>query len=167
MKFIITPNPNPPHNLLRICPAYQGREFSHWSEAQVIQHVIDRNKQVGVIASGAPYYVVDESDLPGGAVTRENDYFFACWEWDGARCVVNMDKARAIHLTEIRKVRNVELAKKDITFMRAVESGDTSAQSTIATERQTLRDIPQTFDLTTDTSEQLKAKWPTELPARE
>jgi hypothetical protein len=80
---------------------------------------------------------------------------------------VDMTKARAIHLTEIRRVRNEELVAKDITFMRAVEAGDTSAQSTIATEKQVLRDIPQTFDLTTDTPEQLKALWPTELPARE
>ena len=80
---------------------------------------------------------------------------------------VNMTKARAIHLEEIRRVRNAELAAKDITFMRAVEAGDTDAQATIATEKQALRDIPQTFDLTTDTPEQLKAKWPSELPARE
>ena len=82
---------------------------------------------------------------------------------------VNMTKARAIHLAEIRKVRNAELAAKDITFMRAVEAGDASAQSTIGTEKQVLRDIPATFDITTDvdTPEKLKAKWPTELPARE
>jgi len=80
---------------------------------------------------------------------------------------VNMPKARAIHLDAIRVVRNAELVKKDITFMRAVEAGDASVQSTIATEKQVLRDIPQTFDLTTDTPEQLKALWPAELPARE
>ena len=82
---------------------------------------------------------------------------------------VNMAKARAIHLEEIRRVRNEELAKEDITFMRAVEAGDTDAQATIATKKQTLRDIPATFDITTDvdTPEKLKAKWPTELPARE
>jgi hypothetical protein len=34
--------------------------------------------------------------------------------------------------------------------MRAVEAGDTSAQATIATEKQVLRDIPATFDITTD-----------------
>jgi len=34
----------------------------------------------------------------------------------------------------------------------------------IATEKQVLRDIPQTFDLTTDTPEELKNKWPDELP---
>ena len=82
---------------------------------------------------------------------------------------INMTKARAIHLEEIRRVRNAELAKEDITFMRAVEAGDTDTQATIATKKQTLRDIPATFDLTTGvtTPEQLKAKWPTELPARD
>ena len=68
----------------------------------------------------------------------------------------------------IRAARNAELYAKDITFMRAVEAGDTSAQSAIATEKQVLRDIPATFDITTDvdTPEKLKAKWPDELPAR-
>ena len=81
---------------------------------------------------------------------------------------VNMSKARAIHMDAIRVVRNAELAAKDITFMRAVEAGNTGAQSTIATEKQTLRDIPATFDITTGvtTPAQLKAKWPAELPAR-
>jgi len=82
---------------------------------------------------------------------------------------VNMTKARAIHLTEIRRVRNAELVKEDITFMRAVETGDTDTQATIATKKQTLRDIPATFDITTGvtTPEALKARWPSELPARE
>ena len=82
---------------------------------------------------------------------------------------VNMGKARVIHMDAIRVVRNAELVDKDVTFMRAVEAGDASAQSTIATEKQVLRAIPATFDITTgvDTPEKLKAKWPTELPARE
>ena len=81
---------------------------------------------------------------------------------------VNMSKARVIHMDAIRVVRNAELAAKDITFMRAVEAGDASAQSTIGTEKQVLRDLPATFDLTdAGTPELLKAKWPTELPDRE
>ena len=79
---------------------------------------------------------------------------------------VNMDKARSIHMDVIRGVRNAELAALDITFMRAVEAGDTDLQATIGAEKQTLRDIPQTFDLTSRTPEQLKRKWPLELPAR-
>ena len=82
---------------------------------------------------------------------------------------VNMAKARTIHMDAIRVVRNAELVKEDVTFMRAVEDGDTDAQATIKTKKQTLRDLPATFDITTDvdTPEKLKAKWPTELPARE
>jgi hypothetical protein len=36
-------------------------------------------------------------------------------------------------------------------------------------EQQVLRDLPATFDITTDvdTPEKLKVKWPTELPDRE
>ena len=82
---------------------------------------------------------------------------------------VNMTKARVIHMNAIRVVRNEELVKEDVTFMRAIEAEDTDAQATITTKTQTLRDLPATFDITTDvdTPEKLKAKWPTELPARE
>ena len=79
---------------------------------------------------------------------------------------VNMAKARTIHMNNIRAIRDRELAAKDITFMRAVEDGNADAQATIKNEKQNLRDIPQTFDITTgvDTPEQLKEKWPDGLP---
>jgi hypothetical protein len=82
---------------------------------------------------------------------------------------VNMSKARAIHLAEIRRVRNEELVKEDVNYTKAVEAGDSSAQAAVATKKQALRDLPATFDLTTgvSTTDQLKAKWPTELPDRE
>ena len=89
------------------------------------------------------------------------------WEMDtDGTPKVNMAKARAVKMNRIRVVRDKELVKKDITFMRAVEDGNAEAQATIKTEKQNLRDIPQTFDITTgvDTPEQLKAKWPDGLP---
>ena len=73
--------------------------------------------------------------------------------------VINMPKARGIQMDKIREVRNKELAKKDIEFMKALEADDGS-HSAVAAEKQALRDIPQTFDLTTDTVEQLKELWP-------
>ena len=86
--------------------------------------------------------------------------------FDGVNLYIDMERARAIQMADIRVVRNAELAAKDITFIRAIEAGDTDAQATIATEKQVLRDIPQTFDLTTDnnTPKELKEKWPEELP---
>jgi hypothetical protein len=78
---------------------------------------------------------------------------------------VNMSKARVIQMDAIRIARNAELAARDITFMRAVEAGDTVTQATIAAEKQTLRDIPQTFDLKiARTPTELKNKWPEGLP---
>jgi len=79
---------------------------------------------------------------------------------------VNMNKARGIHMNVIRGVRDAELAALDLPYIRALEAGDTEAQAAIAVKKQTLRDIPQTFDLTARTPEQLKGKWPAELPAR-
>jgi len=77
--------------------------------------------------------------------------------------VINMAKARGIQMGKIRTVRNAELAKKDIEFMKALEADDGSHKA-IATEKQALWDIPQTFDLTTNTAEELKEKWPEGLP---
>jgi hypothetical protein len=81
---------------------------------------------------------------------------------------VNMTKARAIHLTEIRRVRNAELEKEDINMLKAIEAEDASTQSAVATKKQTLRDIPATFSLDSYADPAaLKAAWPSELPARE
>ena len=39
---------------------------------------------------------------------------------------INMDKARGIQMNKIREIRNRELAKKDIEYMKALESEDDS-----------------------------------------
>jgi len=92
------------------------------------------------------------------------------WEMDtDGTPKVNMTKARAVHMDTIRVSRDAELVKEDLNMLKALEAGDSSAQGTVNTKKQTLRDIPATFDITTDvdTPEKLKAKWPAELPARE
>ena len=89
------------------------------------------------------------------------------WEMDSdGTPKVNMAKARGVQMDKIRIMRDKELAKKDVDMLRAIEADDSSAQSTVATDKQTLRDIPANFDLTTgvDTPAQLKAKWPEGLP---
>jgi hypothetical protein len=118
------------------------------------------------ISTDTPHHIVDHTEVPSDHPCGIQCAFRNAWEWTGA-VTVNMAKARLIQMESIRLVRNAELAKLDVPFMRAVEAEDTDAQATIATEKQTLRDIPTTFDITTvDTPEKLKAKWPSELPAR-
>lgn len=87
------------------------------------------------------------------------------WEMDiDGRPKVNMPKARVIHMDHIRKKRNEELQKLDIPFMMASEKNDKITMEKISVEKQKLRDIPQTYDLSGfKTPEELKAFWPKEL----
>ena len=157
------------------------------TESECLERVWARMVASGryAISADHPHFYVEKDDLVAKEVTLSGaDFRYAgkpdangrrdgkdgAWEMDtDGTPKVNMSKARGIHMDVIRAERNKELAAKDITFMQAVEAGDASAQSTIGTEKQVLRDLPATFDITTDvdTPEKLKAKWPAELPERE
>jgi hypothetical protein len=54
---------------------------------------------------------------------------------------INIDKAKAIKLDQLRADRAPKLAALDLAFMRAVEQGDTAKQASIAAEKQALRDV--------------------------
>jgi hypothetical protein len=54
---------------------------------------------------------------------------------------INIDKAKAIKLDQLRAERAPKLASLDLAFMRAVEQGDLVAQASIAAEKQALRDV--------------------------
>lgn len=80
---------------------------------------------------------------------------------------LDMAAARSHHMDQIRVARDQELAKQDIEYMKASEVNNADEVARIATLKQTLRDIPASFDLSTKTTpDDLMAAWPTELPAR-
>ena len=146
-------------------PAYndQTREKNYPGDTDdaLIQRVINRHEI-------SDYFIIDDATPAVDAFLRNRDFRDA-WEAPTDELAVNMAKARAIHLAEIRRVRNEEVAKEDINLMIANESGTSSEQDAVKAKKQTLRDLPATFDITTgvDTPVKLKAKWPSELPARE
>jgi len=87
------------------------------------------------------------------------------WEMgDDGLPQINMPIARGIQMDNIRLFRNKELEKLDVPFMRSLEEGNIEEQEKIKGEKTRLRDIPQTFDLTTDTPKALQEKWPEGLP---
>lgn len=54
---------------------------------------------------------------------------------------INIDKAKAIKLDQLRAERAPKLAALDLAFMRAVEQGDLLEQASIAAQKQALRDV--------------------------
>tara|TARA_Y100000296_G_scaffold84429_2_gene117756 strand:+ start:1189 stop:1725 length:537 start_codon:yes stop_codon:yes gene_type:complete len=101
---------------------------------------------------------LEEKELPRDRVFRD------AWEW-GNSIDINMDKARIIHMDRIRKVRDEELAKEDIEFQKAMESGTKADRDKVAARKQALRDIPQNFNLEVYLRpDDLQSSWPPELP---
>ena len=152
------------------------------TEAECLERAWVRLVAVGGygIPSDHPHFYVEDADQRTKVTECSGDEFRyagkpdangarsavdGAWEMDtDGTPKVNMAKARGVHMDRIRAVRNKELVAKDIEFMRAIEDGDTDAQATVKAKKQELRNIPQTFDLTTDTPEELKEKWPEGLP---
>ena len=74
---------------------------------------------------------------------------------------VNMTKAREIKKEQLRQERKPLLEKLDVQYMRAIESGDTDEQASIATKKQQLRDVTADAGIANaTTADQLKAVRP-------
>lgn len=92
---------------------------------------------------------IEDADIPS------DRYFRDAWRQDGKVIGVDMDKARTIHMKHIRKLRDKALEKLDIETMKGKD---------VQKEKQKLRDLPQTFDLTkAETPEALKNLIPEDL----
>ena len=83
---------------------------------------------------------------------------------------INLNKAKDIQKERMREVRKPLLEAEDITYMRAIEAGDTDAQTASATRKQALRDVTQLVDNATITAtdvvgitSELKAVWNTDV----
>ena len=138
-----------------IAPAYKSYQTDEETERKVIAQSVPE---------GVSYRLVTESEYEAEVAACSGRVFRDTWEDIEGTIQVNMSKARDVQMDKIRDVRNKELVALDVPFMKALEDGDTDAQATLKAKKQELRDIPQTFDLTTDTPEQLKEKWPEGLP---
>lgn len=112
-KFILSVRPEPPYYLRRTSLNWSKMVAMGWTEEELIQNSIKRCKQTGILPCETeeertqcladyaerhannpnapeldlppvgPHWVVDESELPGGCVSPENDiaYFRNAWEW--------------------------------------------------------------------------------------
>lgn len=98
-----------------------------------------------------PYRIVDTSNIPS------DRYFRNAWTDDNITETVDVDMKKAcdIHMDVIRRGRDKKMKELDIETLKGND---------VQPEKQALRDIPQTFDLSKATTpEELKELWPEEL----
>ena len=103
----------------------------------------------GIVHEDIPSHIIDVSLVPSDRTFRD------AWETDNAESPepirVNILKARDIHMDRIRIDRDKRLTELD----------KRKYGTEYDTERQTLRDIPQNFNLIVATTpDELKALWP-------
>ena len=155
-KFVNPPSPETGIPISVATTFVNGIATGGMTEAAAIEAIRAKDQPAGVTT-----FVRDDTDIPADRTFR------AAWEAPSGTVGVNMPKARVIHMGRIRVARNAELVALDVTYLKATEAGDTAAQTAIATQKQTLRDIPATYDLSgRSTPESLKAAIPTELADR-
>ena len=99
------------------------------------------------------------------ATSKPSDrHFRNAWTLSGTVISEDMTTAKIIFKDKIREVRKPLLETQDVLFMKAMEDGDSSEQSTIATKKKELRDAPAASAITNATTiAELKAAWNTSL----
>ena len=99
------------------------------------------------------------------ATSKPSDrHFRNAWTLSGTVISEDMTTAKTLFKDKIREVRKPLLETQDVLFMKAMEDGDSSEQSTIASKKKELRDAPAASAITNaDTIAKLKAAWNTSL----
>ena len=99
------------------------------------------------------------------ATSKPSDrHFRNAWTLSGTVISEDMATAKTIFKDKIREVRKPLLEAQDVLFMKAMEYGDSTEQSTIATKKKELRYAPAASAITNaKTIAELKAAWNTSL----
>ena len=107
----------------------------------------------------------DGKSIDASTATVPSDrHFRNAWSLSGTVISEDMTAAKVIFKEKIREVRKPLLEAQDVLYMKAIEDGDSSAQSTVATKKKELRDAPAASAITNaDTIAKLKAAWNTSL----
>ena len=101
----------------------------------------------------------------GDVKSKPSDrHFRNAWTLSGTVISEDMTTAKIIFKDKIREVRKPLLEAQDVLFMKAMEDGDSTEQSTIASKKKELRDAPAASAITNaKTIAELKAAWNTSL----
>ena len=105
----------------------------------------------------------DGKTINASTATIPSDrHFRNAWSLSGTTITEDMTAAKVIFKDKIREVRKDLLEAQDVAFMKALEAGDSSAQTTAKNAKTALRDAPAASAISNaDTIAKLKAAWDT------
>ena len=112
-------------------------------------------------------YIVDKdgNQIDASTATVPSDrHFRGAWSLSGSVISEDMTKAKEIFKDKIREVRAPLLEAEDVTYMKALEAGDSDAQAASVTAKNALRDAPAASAITNASDiAALKAAWDTSV----
>ncbi len=115
----------------------------------------------------ATTYIVDKdgNQIDAATATVPSDrHFRGAWSLSGTVISEDMTKAKEIFKDKIREVRAPLLEAEDVTYMKALEAGDSDAQAASVTAKNALRDAPAASAITNAADiAALKAAWDTSV----
>ena len=105
----------------------------------------------------------DGNSIDASTATVPSDrHFRNAWSLSGKTITEDVTAAKVIFKNKIREVRTPLLEAQDVAFMKALEAGDSSAQTTAKNAKTALRDAPAASAISNaDTIAKLKAAWDT------
>ena len=115
----------------------------------------------------ATTYIVDKdgNQIDASTATVPSDrHFRGAWSLSGTVISEDMTKAKEIFKDKIREVRAPLLEAEDVTYMKALEAGDSDAQAASVTAKNALRNAPAASAITNASDiAALKAAWDTSV----
>ena len=166
MLVCLVLNHEPPYNVRVGRPAYNDPSSpAGMSDNAKLEAYILQNRMAGVFPEDVDIVIADDSLVPSDHDCDNLCAFFDAWVLDGTgSVVVDMVRARHIQMDKIRVARDKALAALDVEWMIAQEREDKIGIGRVRDAKQSLRDIPETFDLGLyHTPEALKLAWPEAL----
>ena len=105
----------------------------------------------------------DGNMIEASSATIPSDrHFRNAWSLSGSTITEDLTAAKVIFKDKIREVRTPLLAEEDVVYMKALEAGDSSAQSASVTKKNALRDAPANSAIANAGNiTDLKAAWDT------
>jgi len=107
----------------------------------------------------------DGNSISASDATVPSDrHFRGAWSLSGTTISEDLAVAKTIFKDKVREARTPLLAAEDVVYMKALEAGDTDAQTASVTKKTNLRNAPAASAITSASSiSALKAAWDADL----